>query len=540
MDKKTVIAIALSFIVLFGWSFFVTPKTTQVAQDNNTAQTLEQFENGTTTSDNVTNPIQTSNNPNSTALNSVKKADKFSKESSNLVEIVFNETTGDIRYASLLKWKDLDNDTVTFNKGGSKDYSQILLPSVKEYTKTVENIDNGKRVTFTGVAGNLIINKVYEIVNDSYLIKTKIDITNKGDQSFNIPVDIKIGPNLGQGFDTTSYIFEGAMISNGNKTYSVKYDDNDEEFLETAKWAGYTSKYFLFAAASNDFFKKANIKPLENSPVATISSDFIVNPGSKTVQEFEFYIGPKYYQDLKSLGLSLQKSMDYGWFYFIAIPMLYTLNYLYDLIHNYGIAIIILTIIVKLLTLPLTLKSMMSMKGMTKIQPEVLKLKEKYKNDPARLNQATMELYKEHNINPLSGCLPLLLQIPIFFALYKALLLSLELKGAPFFGWIVDLSDKDPYYITPIVMGITMFIQQKMTPSTMDPVQQKIFLAMPIIFTFLFINFPSGLVLYWLTNNVLSIIQQYFVNRHAAAEAPHVQEYKHKKKENKSGNKKDK
>ena len=205
--------------------------------------------------------------------------------------------------------------------------------------------------------------------------------------------------------------------------------------------------------------------------------------------------------------------MDYGWFYFIAIPMLYILNFLNGIFHNYGIAIIILTIIVKVLTLPLTLKSMVSMKEMTKIQPKVLELREKFKNDPAKLNQATMDLYREHKVNPLSGCFPLLLQIPIFFALYKALLLSLELKGAPFFGWIVDLSAKDPYYITPIVMGITMFIQQKMTPTTADPMQQKIFLAMPVIFTFLFINFQSGLVLYWLTNNVLSIIQQYIINK---------------------------
>ena len=536
MDKKTVLAIALSFIVLIGWSFFMTPDTPVVT--DNTAQTLEQFENGDNNSSNsASNIVQTSNNPNSKSLNEASKADSFLTESTNLMSIVFNERTGDIRKASLLKWKDLDSDYVTFNKDGSKDYSQILLPSVSEYKKTVENIENGKRITFSGNAGHLIVNKVYELTNDSYLIKTKIDITNTGAQSFNIPVNVKIGPKLGSGFDTTSYVFEGAMISNGDKTYSVKHDDTDKEFLDTAKWAGYTSKYFLFAVASNTFFKKASITPVENSPVAEITSEFIVNPTSRVIEEFNFYIGPKYYQDLKALDLSLQKSMDYGWFYFIAIPMLYTLNYLYEIFHNYGIAIIFLTIIVKLLTLPLTLKSMVSMKGMTKVQPEIAKLKEKYKNDPAKLNQATMELYKEHNVNPLSGCFPLLLQIPIFFALYKALLLSLELKGAPFFGWLVDLSDKDPYYITPILMGITMFIQQKMTPSTMDPMQQKIFLAMPIVFTFLFISFPSGLVLYWLTNNVLSIIQQYFVNRHNKKDAPHVQEYKHNKKDGKSKNK---
>ena len=162
------------------------------------------------------------------------------------------------------------------------------------------------------------------------------------------------------------------------------------------------------------------------------------------------------------------------------------------------------------------MKGMNSMKAMSKLQPEITSLREKFKNDPQKLNAATMELYRKHKVNPFSGCLPLLIQIPIFFALYKALLLSIELKGAPFFGWLVDLSAKDPYYITPIIMGVTMFIQQKMTPTTADPMQQKIFLIMPIVFTFLFLNFPSGLVIYWLTNNVLTIIQQYFVNKKSA------------------------
>ena len=219
---------------------------------------------------------------------------------------------------------------------------------------------------------------------------------------------------------------------------------------------------------------------------------------------------------MRTLGLGLQTSIDFGWFYFLAIPMLQLMIFFYGFFHNYGMAIIFLTIVIKVITLPLTTKGMKSMKAMAKLQPEMAALKEKFVNEPQKMQAATMELYKKHGVNPFSGCLPLLIQIPIFFALYKALLLAIELKGAPFFGWLVDLSEKDPYYITPIIMGVTMFIQQKMTPSTADPVQQKIFLAMPIIFTFLFLNFPSGLVIYWLTNNVLSIIQQYYINKKSA------------------------
>jgi YidC/Oxa1 family membrane protein insertase len=155
------------------------------------------------------------------------------------------------------------------------------------------------------------------------------------------------------------------------------------------------------------------------------------------------------------------------------------------------------------------------MKAMQKLQPEMLRIKEKFKNDRERLNRETMELYKTNRVNPLGGCLPMVVQIPVFFALYKVLLESIELRHAPFALWLTDLSAKDPYYITPIVMGATMFIQQKMTPTNMDPMQAKMFMIMPVVFTFLFLNFPSGLVIYWLVNNVLTIAQQFFINRKA-------------------------
>ncbi len=509
MDKRTILALVLSFVVLFGWTYFIAPMFAPVQPviDNNTA--VSKMPEAPVESLEVENVDQV------TTTQEVKTStpDDLTTEKSKLMEVTFNTATGDIRSVALPKWSDTEGGFITFNKNGTSDYAKILTPVASNYSKKVTKLQNSKVVTFTAQSGSLIISKSYQLSDDSYLIKSTIDVTNTGTNSLNIPIKINIGPKLGSGFEDTTYVFEGAVISNGGKTYRVKTNDADSEVLDSAVWAGYTSKYFLFAAASNSLFKKAEIFPENKSSVASINTDFIVNPGSRHQASFDFYVGPKYYDQLKDLGLSLQKSMDYGWFYFIAIPMLYILNFLYGIFHNYGIAIIILTIIVKILTLPLTLKSMVSMKEMTKIQPKVLELKEKYKNDPAKLNQATMDLYKEHKVNPLSGCFPLLLQIPIFFALYKALLLSLELKGAPFFGWIVDLSAKDPYYITPIIMGVTMFIQQKMTPSTADPMQQKIFLAMPIIFTFLFINFQSGLVLYWLTNNVLAIIQQYIINR---------------------------
>jgi YidC/Oxa1 family membrane protein insertase len=185
------------------------------------------------------------------------------------------------------------------------------------------------------------------------------------------------------------------------------------------------------------------------------------------------------------------------------------LKLFYQISHNYGIAIIILTIIVRIPFIPLVNKGQQSMKKLQEIQPRMAEIKEKYKNDPQRMQREVMELYKKHKVNPMGGCLP----IPVFFALYKVLLISIELRGAPFMFWIHDLSAKDPSYILPIVMGITMVIQQKMTPSSMDPAQQKMMMIMPVVFTFMFLSFPSGLVLYWLVNNLLSIGQQFYANK---------------------------
>jgi len=194
--------------------------------------------------------------------------------------------------------------------------------------------------------------------------------------------------------------------------------------------------------------------------------------------------------------------------------MLWLLKFFYNLIHNYGVAIILLTIVIKLILYPLTHKSFKSMKEMQKIQPKITALREKYKDNKEMLNKEIMTLYRTQKVNPLGGCLPMLLQIPVFFALYKVLLDSIELRHAPFIFWIQDLSAKDPYYITPILMGASMFIQQKMTPQVGDPTQAKLMLMLPIVFTFMFLNFPSGLVIYWLVNNLLSIAQQFYINKY--------------------------
>jgi len=226
------------------------------------------------------------------------------------------------------------------------------------------------------------------------------------------------------------------------------------------------------------------------------------------------YIGQKEYNTLKNIKPVLTNVIEYGWFTFAAKPMFQLLSWLHGMFGNWGWSIIALTLIIRLILYPLTYKGMVSMQKIKELSPKLKEIKEKYKGDPQRLNAATMEMYKKHNANPLGGCLPMLLQIPVFYAIYRLLLNSVELQGAPWLLWVNDLSRMDHYYILPILMGASMLLQQKMTPQNFtDPMQEKIMKYLPVIFTFFFLRFPSGLVLYWFVNNLFSILQQFIVNQ---------------------------
>jgi len=296
-------------------------------------------------------------------------------------------------------------------------------------------------------------------------------------------------------------------------------------------WCGFEDKYFLSAAVG----VKGSIASVQyrqnNSYVENVinSPHLSLAPGATATVSYRLYFGPKDLIILKAQGSRLEEVIDFGWFSAIAKPLLYALQFFYKYVHNYGLAIIIITIILKALFYPLTNKSYKSMKDMQKLQPMMAELKEKHKNDRDAMNKSVMELYKTHKVNPMGGCLPMVIQIPVFFALYKALMFSIELRHAPFMLWIQDLSAPDALFGVipaglpliggfavgplPLLMGVTMFIQQKMTPSNMDPAQAKMMMALPFVFTFMFLNFPSGLVLYWLVNNILTIAQQAYINK---------------------------
>jgi YidC/Oxa1 family membrane protein insertase len=282
------------------------------------------------------------------------------------------------------------------------------------------------------------------------------------------------------------------------------------------KWFSFGGEYFtllLIPPPSKEITLSVKGTEKELLKADVITPPISIPPREKVNVSYQIYLGPKDEDRLKALGVGAEKMVDFGFFTIVAKPLLWFLRLTHTVTKNYGIDIIVLSILIKIIFLPLTQISFKSMKEMQKVQPEMNRLKEQYKNDKARLQQEIMLLYKRRKINPMSGCLPMLIQIPVFIALYNALQNGMEMRHAPFFLWIMDLSAKDPIYITPLIMGATMVIQQKMTPTAADPTQAKMFLLMPVMFTFLFLNFPSGLVLYWLVNNVLSIAHQYYLNK---------------------------
>jgi len=308
-----------------------------------------------------------------------------------------------------------------------------------------------------------------------------------------------------------SYVYSGPQAYLDGKLFKQSKKQKNIKKMEldgTINWIGYTSKYFLAAIMPQETTAVSNMAGVIEKPKATIVETGMKMEGAGN---FRVFIGPKEFDYLKKFNLQLDKSVDFGWFGIIARPLVQLLKFFNRYLHNYGLAIILVTILIKLVFYPLSQKSYQSMSKMKAVQPKVAKMKEKFKDDKARQQKEMVDLYRTYKVNPFGGCLPIVVQIPVFFGLYRGLMVAIELRHSPFFWWIQDLAAKDPYYITPILMGVTMLLQQKMSPTTGDAMQAKMMLFMPIIFTFMFLNFPAGLVLYWLVNNILSIAQQYMV-----------------------------
>jgi len=359
-------------------------------------------------------------------------------------------------------------------------------------------------LVFSKTGPDFSIRRTYTFHSDSYRFDLKDEVSGLPEYELTLGTDfgvstpkdgVHIGPVILK--DSDRIELTGKKLKKGEMT-----------FAGGLKWIAVEDKYFFSALVPGQEMKEARAWAFQDSGVVSLK-------GGEGVNNFMVYAGPKEIERLKALGVGLEHIIDFGFFSIIARPLFWFLKFLYRFIGNYGWAIVVLTIVVRIPFIPIVNRGQKAMKKLQEVQPRMQELREKYKKDPQRLQKETMELYRKYKVNPMSGCLPMLLQIPVFFALYKVLLIAIELRGAPFMLWITDLSQKDPYYITPIVMGVTMVIQQKMTPSAGDPRQQKLMMFMPVIFTFMFLSFASGLVLYWLVNNLLSIAQQFHVNKKA-------------------------
>jgi len=300
--------------------------------------------------------------------------------------------------------------------------------------------------------------------------------------------------------------------------FLAKLNDSSLETIEDTDLKATKELTGLKFISNFDRYYTTTIYNFEKSLAITLMPDELNNPQAfihaNGSINFSGWMGPKNYKDLHALNPELIDVIDYGWFTFIAKPMFALLQFLQGYIGNWGWTIVALTILIKLVLYPLSYKGMMSMQKLKELAPKMKELQAKYKDDKQRQSMAMMELYKKHGANPMGGCLPLLLQIPVFFAIYRVLINAIELKGAEWILWIDDLALKDPWFVLPILMGATMYLQQKITPTAMqDEMQKKIFQLLPVIFTFFFLWFPAGLTLYWFINNLFTIAQQYTINR---------------------------
>jgi len=396
----------------------------------------------------------------------------------------------------------------------AKEFKEGLYTVEKDFT-TLDHEHPTGHITFSyGNPGSGIrLEKKLTFHVDSYLVD--ISVTPHG---LTGPVKIELGANFGVVEWGEGFIGSVGTVSLIDNKLETDAPETDTERKGALAWTALQDKYFISALIPKGSASAWPKKQGEKLVSTGLRMD--VDPSGAPLA-LQLFAGPKEFDLLKSLNIRLEDTIDFGWFLFgswdivraVAKPIFSVLRSINEYTHNYGVTIILLTVAIKLLFVPLQYKSYSSMKQMQTIQPKVAALQEKFKDDRDRLNRELIKLYRDHKVNPVGGCLPMVLQMPVFVSLFNILYMTIDLRQAPLGLWITDLSVQDPYYILPIIMGVSMVVMQKIQPTTMDPAQAKVMLMLPVVMTFLFINFPAGLVLYWLTNNVLSIAQQFVTDR---------------------------
>ncbi len=364
----------------------------------------------------------------------------------------------------------------------------------------------------------VVIRKSYTFYPDSYEFDFSVAVISSPKWGEFVYSLVWFGLSDEKSAFTSYYSYNGpiVLVNSQRKAEAPEDDDPSREYEGEIKWSALTHRYFTMFAIPEVTKNQKLISRYIDDSNSTLEWVYKASVSGDRVN-IKFFAGPKKHKLLKTYGDGIPSIINYGWFDIIAKPLFWLMTFFHGLTGNWGWSVILLTITTKVLFFPLTQKGFKSMQKLQKVQPHLKKIQEAYKDDKEKLNQEMLALYKEHKVNPLGGCLPMILQIPIFFALYKVLLESIELKGAGWILWIDDLAMKDPYYVTPVLMGASMLVQQMMTPSAGDPMQRKMMMLLPVVFTFMFLSFPSGLVIYWLVNNILTIIQQWIIKRESEA-----------------------
>lgn len=385
-----------------------------------------------------------------------------------------------------------------------------MTPDQKELSVQLHWQQNGIKVTktFTFKAGSYNIGVAYQVNNQtgtpwSGRLFTQLLRTNA-------PPDSSLSSMIATYF--------GAAISSPSDRYQkITFKDMQEKPLaQTIQggWAAMVQHYFVGAWVppnNQPFDYYSKVTPNNLHVIGMVGPEMTVPANGQATVSAGLYLGPAIAKNLEQAAPSLKLTIDYGWFWFIADIIFWMMEEIYKLVGNWGLAIILVTVIIKAMFYYLSAKSYRSMSALKRLQPRIEMLKGQFGDDKQKLTQATLELYRQEKVNPMSGCLPILVQIPVFIALYWVLVESVQFRQAPFYFWIHDLSQRDPYYVLPILMGISMFLQQRLNPPPPDPMQAKMMMLMPVIFTALFFNFPSGLMLYWIVNNTLSFLQQWYI-----------------------------
>ncbi|WP_114416790.1 membrane protein insertase YidC [Marinospirillum perlucidum] len=465
-------------------------------------------------------------------------SDQLVSVTTDTLDIRINPKGGDLFYAALLEHKtqvDSDNPFVLLQNNDRRLYivqsditglgnDKRLQLQPESYSYQLNEDEDQLEVRMTGEVQGLSVSKYFVFQRGSYQVEVRYEVENPTDSSFQpsfiglIKRDNSDDPSQGQSVGMNAFL-GGAFSTDETRYQKVSFDDIQgsgfQEYSEGG-WAAMLQHYFISAwipPQDETSFFSTRTDSRGNNLVGFKTEEQQLNANSSINLSATLYVGPKDQSAMEKAAEHLDLTVDYGWLWFIAQPLFWLLDWFHGFVGNWGVAIILVTVVIKALFYKLSATAYRSMANMRRVAPKMQRIKEECGDDRQKLSQQMMELYKKEKINPLGGCLPILVQMPVFIALYWMLMESVELRHAPFMLWINDLSMKDPYFVLPILMGISMFLQQRLNPTPPDPMQAKIMKMLPVVFTFFFLWFPAGLVVYWLVNNILSILQQWYITR---------------------------